>query len=68
MKKLLLLATGARIYEYLLPCPMLRGFLFNSIQKFRENNSPSKKNEILTKVIHRKSIIRLLDLNIFSNP
>ena len=31
--------TGARIYENLLPCLMLRGILFNSIQKFRENNS-----------------------------
>ena len=31
--------TGAGIYENVLPCLMLRGLLFNSIQKFRENNS-----------------------------
>ena len=32
-------ATGARIYENLLPCLMLRGLLFNSIQKFQENKT-----------------------------
>ena len=31
--------TGARIYENVLPFLMLRGFLFNSIQEFRENYS-----------------------------
>ena len=30
--------TGARIYEMLLPCLMLQGLLFNSIQTFGENN------------------------------
>ena len=39
MQGFTLTATDARIYENLLPCLMLRGLLFISIQKFRENNS-----------------------------
>ena len=36
-------STDARIYENVLSCLMLRGLLFNSIQKFRENNAQLKK-------------------------
>ena len=35
--------TGAWIHEYLLLCKVLRGIIFNFIQKFRENNKTVKK-------------------------
>ena len=44
------LDTGARIYENLLPCLMLRGLLFNSVQNF-EKIIANKKMENLAKVI-----------------
>ena len=52
--KMVIILTGACIYEYLLPCPMLRGLLFDSIQNF-EKITVNEKLKFFTKVIHRKS-------------
>ena len=49
------IATGARMYENLLPCLMLRGLLFNSILKFRENNSLWKKRKFWPKWFIKKA-------------
>ena len=57
--------TGARIYENLLPFLVLRGPVFNSIKKKFEKITANEKMKILTKVIHRKSIFLILDLNFF---
>ena len=40
----ILKGTSARIYKNLLPCLMLRGILFNSIQNF-EKITANEKNE-----------------------
>ena len=44
--------TGARIYEYLLPYLMLRGLLFNSIVKIRENNTQWKNENFKAFVLN----------------
>ena len=61
----MLLNTGARIYEYYLPCLMLRDLLFNSIQKFEKITANENKMKTLTKLIYRKSIFLILVSNIF---
>ena len=49
--------TGPRIYENLLPCLMVRGLLFNSIQKLRENNSQWNKRRLWQKWFIKKKKI-----------